>query len=122
MAYSTEDKEVIKLRTVKKLHRDINKKMFRGVLSTPVIRLTRSKRNHGKYVFGGNDKPVLWIAKKQNYKEMLNCLVHEMIHQFQDEIGHAKEWKNWTEEMSHGATFLSWAEKFYIVTGQVLTP
>ena len=84
-------------------HRRYNSRHFQGRLETVDIRVSRRMKSRlGHYTAGTSGAEDAEIAisrahlKKHGWQETLHTLLHEMVHQWQDESGHT---------IDHGATF-----------------
>lgn len=95
----------MKLRIAKTLHTELNGLLFNGELSTPVIRLTRSRRVWAWFWVDCNDVSHIRLNKELNADSFgVNTLAHEMVHQWQYEIlGNQPE---------HDLTFWMWGADF----------
>jgi hypothetical protein len=86
-------------------HRRYNMRHFRGRLKEIEIRVSRRMKSRlGHYTaatpYGEPSEIAISLAhiQKHGWEEALHTLLHEMVHQWQDEVGHA---------IDHGATFRS---------------
>ncbi len=84
-------------------HERYNTRHFRGRLMAVEIRVSRRMRTRlGHYTAstpGGEDAEIAISrthVKKHGWQEALHTLLHEMVHQWQDEVGHT---------IDHGSTF-----------------
>ena len=84
-------------------HHRYNERHFGGRLRPAVIRVSRRMRSRlGHYtaaIAGGEPAEIaisLGHLRKHGWDEVLHTLLHEMVHQWQDEVGHT---------IDHGATF-----------------
>jgi hypothetical protein len=84
-------------------HRRFNERHFGGRLRSATIRVSRRMRSRlGHYTAatpGGEPAEIaisLTHLRKHGWEEVLHTLLHEMVHQWQDEAGHT---------IDHGATF-----------------
>jgi hypothetical protein len=84
-------------------HRRYNQWHFGGRLRPATIRVSRRMRSRlGHYTAGvpGGEPAEIAISRahlrKHGWDEVLHTLLHEMVHQWQDEVGHT---------IDHGATF-----------------
>jgi hypothetical protein len=75
-------------------HESYNRERFGGVLSAPPIRVSRRMKSRlGHYVHRGpaGDGCEIVISrrhiKRHGWEEAMDTLVHEMVHQWQDETG-----------------------------------
>lgn len=75
----------MKLRALQALWREFNVRHFDGALKPIVIRVTRSRQLHGKFVAlaskAGEEKPSKILLARQTAEEYRDTLLHEMIHQ-----------------------------------------
>lgn len=84
-------------------HRRYNARYFRGRLTAVEIRVSRrmkSRLGHYTAATPGGEPAEIAISRahlrKHGWQETLHTLLHEMVHQWQDESGHT---------IDHGATF-----------------
>jgi hypothetical protein len=84
-------------------HARLNQERFGGALRPLVVRVSRRMRarlGHYTPATGAGDSPEIAISRRHlrrhGWKEALDTLVHEMVHQWQDERG---------LPIDHGATF-----------------
>ncbi len=83
-------------------HAAYNSELFDGALGTVRIRLSRRMKNRlGHYMVAGGGQPAeiamsLRHIERDTWDDVLHTLVHEMVHQWQDENGMA---------LDHGQTF-----------------
>jgi hypothetical protein len=84
-------------------HRRYNERHFGGALRPATIRVSRRMRSRlGHYTAAtpGGEPAEIAIShahlRKHGWEEVLHTLLHEMVHQWQDEVGHT---------IDHGATF-----------------
>lgn len=83
-------------------HRRYNMRHFSGKLRTIEIRVSRRMKSRlGHYTAAVPGEPAeiaisLQHLRKHGWEETLHTLLHEMVHQWQDEAGHT---------IDHGATF-----------------
>jgi len=84
-------------------HHRYNQRHFGGRLRPATIRVSRRMRSRlGHYTAAtpGGDPAEIAISyrhlRKHGWDEVLHTLLHEMVHQWQDEVGHT---------IDHGATF-----------------
>ncbi|MDQ3949424.1 MAG: SprT-like domain-containing protein [Gemmatimonadota bacterium] len=84
-------------------HRRYNERHFGGRLRPATIRVSRRMRSRlGHYTAAtpGGEPAEIAISfahlRKHGWDEVLHTLLHEMVHQWQDEVGHT---------IDHGATF-----------------
>ena len=83
-------------------HRLYNERHFGGHLRRASIRVSRRMRSRlGHYTAAAAGEPAeiaisLAHLRKHGWEEVLHTLLHEMVHQWQDEVGHS---------IDHGATF-----------------
>jgi hypothetical protein len=84
-------------------HHRYNVRHFGGRLRPPTIRVSRRMRSRlGHYTAAtvGGEAAEIAISfahlRKHGWEEVLHTLLHEMVHQWQDEVGHT---------IDHGATF-----------------
>jgi hypothetical protein len=84
-------------------HRRYNTRYFDGELSMVPIRVSRRMRSRlGHYTAAspGGEPAEIAISfahlRRHGWEEVLHTLLHEMVHQWQDEVGHT---------IDHGSTF-----------------
>jgi hypothetical protein len=83
-------------------HYRYNERHFGGRLRPATIRVSRRMRSRlGHYTAATPGEPAeiaisLAHLRKHGWEEVLHTLLHEMVHQWQDEVGHS---------IDHGATF-----------------
>jgi hypothetical protein len=83
-------------------HHRHNERHFGGRLRPATIRVSRRMRSRlGHYTAATPGEPAeiaisLAHLRKHGWEEVLHTLLHEMVHQWQDEVGHT---------IDHGATF-----------------
>ena len=83
-------------------HRRYNDRHFGGLLRPATIRVSRRMRSRlGHYTAATPGEPAeiaisLTHLRKHGWEEACHTLLHEMVHQWQDEVGHT---------IDHGATF-----------------
>ena len=84
-------------------HRRYNTRHFGGALSTVPIRVSRrmkSRLGHYTAASPGGEPAEIAISlthlRRHGWEEVLHTLLHEMVHQWQDEMGHT---------IDHGSTF-----------------
>jgi len=84
-------------------HRRYNTRHFGGALSPVPIRVSRrmkSRLGHYTAATPGGEPAEIAISlthlRRHGWEEVLHTLLHEMVHQWQDEMGHT---------IDHGATF-----------------
>lgn len=83
-------------------HAEYNRRHFGGALRAVPIRVSRRMKSRlGHYTAGTDGEPaeiaISWRhLKRHGWDEALHTLLHEMVHQWQDELGHV---------IDHGATF-----------------
>jgi hypothetical protein len=84
-------------------HHRLNERHFNGRLRPATVRVSRRMRSRlGHYTAGaaGGEPAEIAISlahlRKHGWDEVLHTLLHEMVHQWQDEAGHT---------IDHGATF-----------------
>lgn len=100
-------------RRLAEAHRDFNARFFAGRLREVPIRVSRRMRSRlGHYTAIGSAGEPAEIAisrshlRRHGWEEALHTLLHEMVHQWQDEAGLA---------IDHGATFRRMAREIGIV-------
>ena len=84
-------------------HRRYNVRYFRGALNAVPIRVSRrmkSRLGHYTAAAPGGEPAEIAISlahlRRHGWEEVLHTLLHEMVHQWQDEEGHT---------IDHGRTF-----------------
>ncbi|HEU4630593.1 MAG TPA: SprT-like domain-containing protein [Gemmatimonadaceae bacterium] len=84
-------------------HGEYNRRFFAGALRPVAVRISRRMRTRlGHYTAAGPTGEPAEIAisrthlRRHGWEEALHTLLHEMVHQWQDEAGHP---------IDHGATF-----------------
>lgn len=92
------------MQRLQEAHMEYNYALFDGHLKSIHIRISRRMRNRlGHYMVAGNGEPAeiamsLRHLQHDPWDDVLHTLVHEMVHQWQDEHGHA---------LDHGPSFRS---------------
>lgn len=102
-------------------HRRYNMRHFNGRLKPIDIRVSRRMKSRlGHYTAAAPGEPPeiaisLQHLRKHGWDETLHTLLHEMVHQWQDEVGHT---------IDHGATFRSKARQVGVapLARRALTP
>jgi hypothetical protein len=91
------------VRKLETWHDDYNRRFFGGQLGTVTLRVSRrmkSRLGHYSPARGADDRAEIVISRRHirrhGWAEALHTLLHEMVHQWQDEHGHV---------IDHGATF-----------------
>ena len=83
-------------------HADYNSTLFHDELMPIRMRISRRMKNRlGHYMVGGNNQPAeiavsLRHVERDPWDDVLHTLVHEMVHQWQDQVGVG---------LDHGQTF-----------------
>ena len=83
-------------------HAEYNRDLFRGELTQIRMRISRRMKNRlGHYMVAGGGQPAeiavsLRHVERDPWEDVLHTLVHEMVHQWQDQNGMA---------LDHGQTF-----------------
>jgi hypothetical protein len=102
-----EDLEIVQQLTA--WHERYNRRHFDGALKAIEIRISRRMKTRlGHYTAATTGGEAAEIAisrahlRKHGWQEALHTLLHEMVHQWQDETGHS---------IDHGATFRAKARK-----------
>lgn len=78
----------MRLRTIKNIYDELNRKNFSGRLERPTILKTR-RWVHGEYVYGGNtDRRVMRFNPEDDkgFRKMRATVFHEMVHQYVEQI------------------------------------
>ena len=87
---------------LREAHGTLNQRHFAGALRPVTIRVSRRMQSRlGHYTASVNGEPaeiaIGWRhIRRHGWDEALHTLLHEMVHQWQDELGHV---------IDHGATF-----------------
>ena len=92
------------VRKLETWHTEYNRQHFAGQLSSVTLRVSRRMKSRlGHYsppARGGDDRAEIVISRRHirrhGWSEALHTLLHEMVHQWQDEHGHV---------IDHGPTF-----------------
>ena len=92
-------------------HARYNAEYFAGTLRTVPVRVSRRMKSRlGHYTAAGTGLGEITISvrhlKRHGWKEALHTLLHEMVHQWQDETGHP---------LDHGPAFRAKARELGIV-------
>ena len=92
-------------------HARYNADYFGGALRTVPVRVSRRMKSRlGHYTAAGNGLGEITISvrhlKRHGWREALHTLLHEMVHQWQDETGHP---------LDHGPAFRAKARELGIV-------
>jgi hypothetical protein len=91
------------VRKLETWHAEYNRRHFAGQLGTVTLRVSRRMRSrlgHYSPARGDDDRAEIVISRRHirrhGWEEALHTLLHEMVHQWQDEHGHV---------IDHGPTF-----------------
>jgi hypothetical protein len=92
-------------------HARYNRELFAGTLRPVPVRLSRRMKSRlGHYTAAGGGIGEITISarhlRRHGWKEALHTLLHEMVHQWQDETGHP---------LDHGPAFRAKAKELGIV-------